>query len=130
MPLLNARLTSNQTTGGTVVFPTVDRQQGGSNYNSSTGVYTAPASGVYLVSFDLLFANDSGTSANFEFGISASGYTNTLLTVDVITGRTAIYSQTRHVYLSAGGTVQISVSPVLATNTYVARGNFNVTLLR
>jgi hypothetical protein len=59
-PAFHASRSTNQTTSGNLVCPTVDSQQGGTNYASGTGTFTAPSNGVYLFCVSFQMTNSSG----------------------------------------------------------------------
>lgn len=65
--------TSNQSGTGTVVFP-VARQNVGSHYNTSTGLFTVPVNGTYHFSYQFIL-NNSGTGAGgYKFIINGAAY--------------------------------------------------------
>ena len=47
-PAFRASLTSNYSSVGTIVFNSQQFEQGGDNYDASTGIYTCPVAGLYM----------------------------------------------------------------------------------
>jgi len=68
-PFFKAHLSTNTNFGffATVIFNTIDEQQGGTNYNSATGVYTFPNTGVYLLTCSGFITNITGVTESVGF---------------------------------------------------------------
>lgn len=66
-PSFEARRTTNQNlpsaTVTTLIFDTIASQQGGTNYASGTGIFTAPVAGLYIFPVSILMDNVSGGNA-------------------------------------------------------------------
>ena len=78
-PAFNAALTGSGAvsfaTGTSVIFQTIYVQRGGSNYNTSTGVFTAPVTGFYMFAVNLLIDTSQG-AASLDFQLFIAGSTS------------------------------------------------------
>lgn len=112
------RITSDQTipadTPTDVIFnsdSTIGAEDPGSDYNTSTGVYTVPTAGIYLVSYGLYIGIDSSPShalsAYIYDGTNVWGYVNrgdlTASTYTYLTG-------TAYMVLAASATIKVVVN--------------------
>lgn len=117
-PAYRAHRTTNQTSGTTAIFDTIDNQNG-SGYSNSTGVFTAPVTGWYLLSANINIQNSSGGAVSVTYNIVANS-------VNVATYTIAS--------LPNGGTQAVSLNAICflsATNTASIVGNsaFTATIL-
>lgn len=71
-PMWWAKTTNHVTATGTIVFDFEAFDNTGS-HNSSTGVYTAPVTGKYLVTFSTLLYN-MGSASNVQLRVNGSSY--------------------------------------------------------
>ncbi|MGV7245530.1 hypothetical protein, partial [Caballeronia sp. M23-90] len=89
----------------------------GSNFNASTGVFTAPNAGYYLVSGEIMFNVSSGAVNNqFQALVIANGVTvfNPIFIVQATTTPLALLPFSVLVSLAAGQTLSVQA---LQTNT-------------
>ncbi len=59
-PAFRASLTSNYSSVGTIIFNSEQFEQGGNNYDATTGVYTCPVAGLYMFVACITCNNASG----------------------------------------------------------------------
>jgi hypothetical protein len=120
-----------QTSGTTVIFDTINNQQG-SGYNSTTGVFTAPSSGWYLFSNTTSYFNNTGATvqgANAEMlinGVTFSGPVVALgTTTTTFPQKTNSCSLSWFGYLTAGQTVSCvaQAGAALSATLYVNSGS-------
>jgi hypothetical protein len=124
-----ALLTSTQSnvTGDTTLFPvvfdTLAFQLGGSNYNTSTGVFTAPNTGKYQ--FDVLLNINAATaSANYLLGASTA-YPSIYFTFgETLTG-TATLNGSITIPMTAGDTFSMNLQGAASTKTTSVTGSTN-----
>jgi hypothetical protein len=111
IPAFDAKLTSSfsTSTGDTLLNSNAftESYDYGSNFNASTGVFTAPIDGIYLFTVKIwTSANDASTDFNVGFAINSSpvGLTAYITsTIDI--GTTFGATETGHFSLSASDTV-------------------------
>lgn len=110
------------TTTGTVIFNKTYYNVG-NDYNVSTGVYTCPVDGIYIVSFDCYTNNATGRSQVYW----NRGATNMIDSQHDNAGKTIIHVP----YALAGDTFNIGGSTGFPVNFYAAKGHnqFCVSLL-
>ena len=124
-PAFSAHKTVSQTTPGTMVCDVVDNQQGGTNYSSSTGIFTAPRSGWYLFTAGISVTNGGAASyASLQFYVNGSLSSEVVTPVAASTSGTYIAS--RIYFLSATNTVNINVgaSATFSINGSTTPGTF------
>jgi hypothetical protein len=110
-----AHRSTNQTSGTTLIFDTVDNQNG-SGYNNTTGVFTASAAGWYCFEAGVYAANTSGGAQVMNFTISASsGVSATCQNPSVPNAGGWIDVASLRCYLTAGQTVSVGASWISAT---------------
>ena len=98
---------------GTIIMNTEDFDIGG-NYNSTTGIYTVPVTGIYRYSFSGFFSNSTGgvTAANVQSTVSLQ--TNASGSFDHYQGVTSIFvSSTSYANASFSGLISASASDQL-----------------
>jgi len=121
-PMFSAYLStnpSNVTGDGTVYTVICDTKffDQGTNYNTSTGTFTAPATGKYIFSGSLL-ATNGGISATGLFLLAVTGISYTLDYSAIFTAAlTRSFSGTVIVALTAGNTAQITFQATGSTKT-------------
>ncbi len=72
---LNAAVTV--TSGNPIIFNTAQFQRGGTNYNTSTGAFTAPITGYYFLGYNLLLdSSQGGGDLNIKLYINGSNITS------------------------------------------------------
>ena len=135
MPRLLARRTGTQTAGRDVLFDVVV-QQSGNNYDTGTGVFTAPIDGTYAVSHSCTIANVGGSAANINgLSIYVSGSIHigsgtTQIISAPANGGTAEMSQTMYIYMTAGTTVKVRSSFDFTGTVYLCAGcTFSIAFL-
>jgi len=116
-----------QTSGAYVIFASevIDTA---SAYNTSTGEFTAPKAGTYLVTADMTVVNAAGTSQQSQFAIYKNGaLQGASQTHDVPSATTANISLSGAVVCAASDVLQIGHSTSLsAAIVYVARASWTV----
>lgn len=68
----SASRSTDQTSGQTVIFDTEGHDQGGC-YNNSTGVFTAPVAGSYIICTNVFALNNTGATASLAIQITKNG---------------------------------------------------------
>ena len=119
-----------------VVFGTLT-QNTQAAYNTTTGEFTAPYSGVYVVTATLGFAAASASVGNYySAGIRLNGTTmvaENFHVIDVINRTTKMVAVSASRYLAAGDTVAITTRTTVTTPTYstsLGGSNFSITRIR
>jgi hypothetical protein len=116
-----AHRSTNQTSGTTLIFDTIDTQTGGTNYNNSTGIFTAPFTGVYLFAANVGFLNNSGSNAagalNILTGGNVIGASGTIAQI-FPTATSFAFSASGVITLTAGQTVSVTSFVTLSANYY------------
>lgn len=130
MPRVVVKRTTSQSSGLDVLYNTIV-QQVGTNYNTSTGVFTAPVDGVYLISHTTNLQNNGGTVANsVGMAISSSYVGGGIFEYSTVPATGSIgFSQTQTLYITAGSTVKITNAVTLNSTVFVADGILSIALL-
>lgn len=112
-------VTGDGTVLGPIIFDTVEYEQG-SNYNTSTGIFTATAAGFYYIAFQVTFTGLTGANTSGTINISSSlgdkGINNFNPGVSMESGRFTI-SIFDLLHLNVGETVQANCSISGSTKT-------------
>jgi hypothetical protein len=109
------RATSQQTSGTTLIFNT-EQFDTGSNYNASTGVFTAPVAGVYSFSASGQFTNSTGSNLGAQMRIQCSSAGDVAGSSFLYaSGVTFSVSTSVVVRLNAGETVQVILNSALSS---------------
>jgi hypothetical protein len=112
------RGTSQQNSGTALIFNT-EQFDNGSNYNNSTGVFTAPVAGVYSFSASVQLINATGALVNGQLMIQCSSAGNVAnSSFEYANGYTFSVSTSVVVKLAQGETVQAVLNTSL-TSTFV-----------
>jgi len=117
-------VTTNQTSGSTVLFNQVNKQVGGTNYATGTGLFTAPVTGWYSFSASLLINNTTGSTTQGQItigggtgGLGWGGYSIADSTANYV-GANAIS------YLTAGQTASVtSTTRAFSANFQIVAGS-------
>jgi hypothetical protein len=123
----SASRSTNQTSGSTLIFDSVARQAGGTNYQPATGIFTAPVAGWYQLSASIRVFNNSGSSQGVGISIIAAGSqvasssdnSPALLSGGNEAGRSASAT----VYLTAGQTCTVVSYVSFTANYYMEAGS-------
>jgi hypothetical protein len=108
------RATSQQTSGTTLIFNT-EQFDTGSNYNASTGVFTAPVAGIYSFSASAQFTNSTGANLGAQMRIQCSSAGDVAGSSFLYAnGVTFSVSTSVVVRLNAGETVQVILNSALS----------------
>jgi hypothetical protein len=123
-PYFVVKITGNQTSGNIVIFNSVVSQVG-SGFNTGTGIFTAPISGLYRFSASVTFFTGiggtwtnpgfyiNGPTANvatvFNYGITVTG-----------NGNAGTYSASGEVYLTAGQTAYVYSYVAASATAYIS----------
>lgn len=126
------RATSQQTSGTTLIFNT-EQFDTGSDFNTSTGVFTAPVAGVYCFSASAEFTNSTGSTVSGQFYITSGALSNIANTsFSYATGVTFAVSTSVVVKLAANDTVSVGLNTSLSSTfvlTATAYSRFSGALL-
>jgi len=122
-PSFLAILTANQTSGSTVIFPTVIFNTG-SSYNNSTGIFTVPVAGVYLLSTNLSAFINASFVLNPYMNCSTAGIVASAESTPGSVNGPGSVSLSAVVRLALSETVQINTKAALSGTTYIY-GNTN-----
>jgi hypothetical protein len=108
------RATSEQSAGTTLIFNT-EQFDTGSNYNTSTGVFTAPVAGIYSFSASAQFTNATGGNVGAQMRISCSNAGDVAGSSFLYaTGTTFSVSTSVVVKLAASETVSVILNSALS----------------
>jgi hypothetical protein len=137
-PMFDAYLSANKTistldTYETILFNT-ELKDIGSNYNTSTGVFTAPVDGVYIFNF-MIRINIDTAAGHYQFNIQSDGG-NAYIFHDCKWATDSSYEmfgQTLVLYLDANDVTYVRVKQQLGTLSTMTGGSsytrFNGALL-
>ena len=108
------RATGAQGSGTTLIFNNIIQQQGGTNYSSSTGIFTAPVAGWYMFTAGVVTNITTGTF-NFYFAVTGGAIAPSMqLTVSAAA---VIGTWSAILYLAASSTVSAISSTTLGSLT-------------
>lgn len=118
------------TTATTVLFPT-ELYDNNNNFNSTTGIFTAPANGIYAVSCYLTIDNPSATDCDFgitsTIGLVAEWRGNPNA-ISNSTNNKTIINLSGNIRLISGNT--INVSATCSTSTTISSSILNISIIR
>ena len=121
----HAHRTTNQTSGAVLVYDSIDSQDGGSNYNNTTGQFTAPATGWYSFCASALLSNVTGSPAINSISITVGGINIAEGgNVSQPTATSNAASVATVVKVTSGITVSVQ-GPALAANNVFLPGTFS-----
>jgi hypothetical protein len=84
-----------------IIFNTIFYQRGGSNYNASTGLFTAPISGYYMFAVNILIdTTQTSIALDFQLYINSSSSQNAIYSP---------YAGSAYYWLSASWVVSLTV---------------------
>jgi len=124
-PMFSAVLTTAGTninatgdgTAYTVLFDTSLTNQG-SNYNSATGKFTAPVTGVYLFTCGLTINNSAAvTSLEVDFTLNTGRWAIDYTSITIPLGSSQLFRGSAIIPISVGGTANVTVTATGASKT-------------
>jgi hypothetical protein len=119
-PSFFAWRTGTQTSGTTVVFNTISSQQGGSNFNVGTGVFTAPNTGTYFLGSSVGFVNvGSATINNAQIFVNGVAISSSGGAIPASGGGGLGVNLSVVAPMTAGQTASIVVTTALSASCYV-----------
>jgi hypothetical protein len=125
----NYRRSTNQTSGTTILFATAvftEYPSAGANYNTATGTFTAPATGIYAFDAQVVVSNTTGAPQNFVCSLIGNGTTFSTDANQVASGAPGTCNLSGIYPLTAGQTVIVSTSsPGLGGSFQVTSGYFS-----
>jgi len=135
-PFFRAYRSTNQIAGTQVIFDTVASSQGvttgaGANYDNTTGLFTAPVAGTYLVTYSVTIVNNTGSAQNTTallLRLNGATFVNNASAGALPAGQTFTGNATSVIYLNAADTIAVATSVSFAAN-YIVAGNGQQTSL-
>lgn len=125
----NYRRSTNQSSGTTILFATAvftEYPSAGANYNTGTGTFTAPSTGLYAFEAQVVVSNTTGASQNFVCSLIGNGTTFSTDANQVASGAPGTCNLGGLMLLTAGQTVIVNTSsPGLGANFQVTAGYFS-----
>lgn len=111
----HAHNSGNQTSGTTIIFDTIDKQTGGSNYSGGTGIFTAPVTGWYAFSASPFIDNTGGGATNWVVLINANATDVGHLQLQIPATTTISFPISVVTFLSSGQTAFIQATTFTAS---------------
>lgn len=124
-PSFHASRQTTQTSGTTIIFATEDHDYG-SNYDASTGIFTAPVDGVYLFCATVILENTTGSTAEVRVVIDLNG-TDSIAFSNLSIPNSADRSESFSVIIKLSATNQVKVvsQTSLSANLFVRNGPYS-----
>jgi hypothetical protein len=131
-PSFAAARTTNQTTAGTLIFDSV-AFAGGHNsgaYSTTTGLFTAPSDGDYLICAACYIYNSAGTGVTnwtAELRINGAAAVSYTLSTDRLDQHPVVFNHIAR--LTSGQTVSVYSASLTASNYLIPNSTFSVRML-
>ena len=126
-PSFTAHRSGAQITGTTVIFDTVDTQQGGTNYANGTGAFTAPNTGWYLFTVWAIILNNANGLTVTALSLVNTTASKTLDTDNYPPGlsntQSAAMTLTSFCHLTAGDVVNVQSVTAFNANYDIPASN-------